>query len=839
MKRPLLPALLGLIAGIACAPHVSPWSSVAVSFGILSLILLALSVVRKNAVGVGLGFVLIFFCVGDLITTLSLEKTDRNSNLIQRAGDQKVYWVGRVLSNCESEETGGKTAVQVDRFKGKDGEMSVSGRVLLRIGEGDCPLKRGDVVQSFSSFKRPDRFRNEGSFDYPFFLLSQGISATTFVETKDFVVKIGEEKGKVLRLLQNLNEETKKSLEALPQEKLRQVLIALLLGEKKGLSVQTQDLFRKTGTTHLLVVSGLHLVMVGGFFYLFFRLVLSLWPPLLLRISAKKWALFLSLFPITFYAALVGFSPSVLRAVLTVLLLGIFLLFSRERDAFSLLVLVAVVLLLVQPLLLFSLSFQLSFLSVASIILLVPPWERFLLKKNEKVFARPWIRRPLEIVWASLAVQVGLLPILVLRFHQIAVFSLPANLVLVPAFSLVVMPLGLLGMFFSWTVPSWSGPLFQAAAACLKPLLSFLEFLSSRPGSSPFLPGFHPVQILLYYALILIFLFPLSKSLKRGAILALILLNLGAWMAPPLLARTDESLKITMLDVGQGDATLVELPHGKRILIDGGGLASSTFDVGEKVLLPSFFSKNIWKIDTVVLTHPHPDHFGGLKAILRAFDPEEVWWNGETVDSPAFQELLEEIQKRGIALVRLDTGIQAFEREGIRFEILHPLPGGWAETRPDSAAINNRSLVIQMSDRGLSFLFAGDIQKETEKVLIESGTLKASFVLKVPHHGSDTSSTEDWVKAVCPRVALVGVGRGNRYRFPKDEVLRRYEALGTEIFRTDQDGEIRLRWDGDKVEVTSFGGRQAAWRLGPPNQWPSSRRACVESSSGSASDSRH
>jgi len=316
-------------------------------------------------------------------------------------------------------------------------------------------------------------------------------------------------------------------------------------------------------------------------------------------------------------------------------------------------------------------------------------------------------------------------------------------------------------------------------------------------------------------------------------------LNLAAWVFPPLWDRWDSSLRLTFLDVGQGDSTLIRLPHGKRILVDGGGLASSPFDLGERVLLPYFLSKNIGRIDTVVLTHPHPDHYGGLKSVVGALHPRELWWNGENLQDPWFQEFMNEVKRLGIPAKRLDSSTPPFETEGVRWEVLHPPTGEFSVMKPSSALVNNHSLVMTLSDRGLKILLTGDLQREGEEDLLKSGKIGPAAVMKIPHHGSDTSSTPEWVNAVCPRVGLIGVGRNNRFRFPREEVVQRYEAIGTRLFRTDEDGEVNLRWDGKKLEATNFAGER--WELlpDPPSPSPANPGAlCAGSSSGSSSGSR-
>jgi competence protein ComEC len=835
MKRPLLSPLVGLMLGIALSGWVrcSLFPTLIIAF--LGIFLLFAALLRHSSIITYLASLVLFIAVGWVSGSYSLGKVKNESNLLNWANGEKSYLIGRIDSPCEADEKGLRLNFHALTLKQSVNTVPVSGHLFLKIGnnkeQAECPFQEGDIVQTYTLLKQPDRFKNRFSFDYPFFLLTRGITATAYVESELSVVKIGEETSSFTRGLNSLRSRVKKSLEFLPNIEDRKILSALLLGDKKGISQETEKLFRHTGTTHLLVVSGLHLAMIGGIFYGLIRLLLSLYPPLLLKISAKKTAFLLSILPVIAYAALVGFSPSVLRAVLAGATLGLLLFLSRERDPLGLLTFIAFVLLLIEPLSLFDLSFQLSFLSVFSMILLVPRWEKLLEARFENIFSYPLVRRCLQILLASLAVQVGLFPILVNRFHQISLVSLPANLVLVPVFSVLLMPLGLLGMLFSWIWPPLASFFFSLTAYGLKPLLFFLKFLAALPGSAPHLAGFGWIQNLFFYLTIALCLIPMQRKLKIPSLAFLILANLMGVLWYPVKDHFDSSLRVNFLDVGQGDSTLIELPYGKKILVDGGGLVNSSFDIGEQVLAPSLFSRGIWKIDTVVLTHPHPDHYGGLKAVLETFHPREVWWNGENINEPSFQDFLAEINRLKIPLKRFDASTPSFNRQGVHFEVLYPQTTPFSTLRPDSATINNHSLVLRLEYRGLSLLLAGDIQEETEHSLTQANKILPAMILKIPHHGSDTSSTEEWVRAVNPQVGLIGVGRENRFHFPKPVVVSRYESIGTSLFRTDLDGETDLTWDGKKLKASTFTGKRRDWVLASPNLEHASLKAVCEGSS--------
>ncbi len=848
MKRPLFFPLLGLILGIAFV-RVDPNQLPAFALlTVLGALLLFLFFRLQQMTGLKVAYILLFMGVGYFSVFLEGKNIERHSNLWNQkikinpsesrvrderegkvpsalggmegatrapvmTGGEKNYWVGKVSEPCATGEEGEKLVLQMLEIKFPDHVIPLSGHLLLNMGKGVCSFQVGDILQGYSAFKKPKRFFNPGSFDYSFFLFRRGITATSFVESEEFVVKIGEEKTRLERFLQPLRSKAHAALQMIPETDLRQILEALLLGNQKSLSKNVRELFRKTGTTHLLVVSGLHFVMVGALFYGFFRLLFSLWPSLFLHLHVRKWALVAALFPLLIYACLVGGTPSVLRAFLTLLFIAVLFLFSRSYDALGLLFLIGFLLLLFFPFLLFELSFQLSFLSVFFILLWVPHWENFLLTRHEKLFSSWSSRKILQILLASLAVQIGLFPVLVSSFHQFSLVSLPANLLLIPLFTWVVLPLGFVGMVLTGLHSGFSSFFLMGAAKTVSFALFYLKFLTALPHGIPYVAGFNGVQIFAFYALVLFLLTPhslllTSRKWKQVLIGVLLFFNIVVWAYPSLRDKWEDSLRLSLIDVGQGDAMLLELPHGKKILVDGGGLAvglaHSSFDIGEKVLLPFLFSKNIRALDIIVLTHPHPDHFAGLTFLLPVFHPQEIWWNGEKSAAPAFQDFLKEVSRLNIPLKRFDTSIPPFEIEGVSFEVLYPPPGPFAEKNPDSSTVNNHSLVLQLAYRGASILLTGDIEKETEAELVAGQKLKPVLVLKVPHHGSRSSSTPDFLNRVCPRVALMGVGRENRFGFPHPEVLERYQSMQSKIFRTDKDGEVELRWDGHQIRVSGF-----------------------------------
>lgn len=263
-----------------------------------------------------------------------------------------------------------------------------------------------------------------------------------------------------------------------------------------------------------------------------------------------------------------------------------------------------------------------------------------------------------------------------------------------------------------------------------------------------------------------------------------------------------KGLRATFLDVGQGDCTLVEFPHGKRMLIDGGGLYGD-FDVGENVIAPFLWKRRILKVDYLVLSHPQPDHYKGLLFIAQHFGPREFWHNGMISDASTYEELLNVIKEKETTMVKVEDGFIRTFRD-VRVEALHPAEGWMPAGKNKRGWTNNNSLVLRIVFGDHSFLFTGDIEKEAETRLLRDDKKLGAHVLKVPHHGSKTSSTYYFVEQVSPQYAIFTLGYKNIFHFPSTRVVGRYKERDCQILRTDLDGAITVTSDGKELEVMTY-----------------------------------
>jgi competence protein ComEC len=266
-----------------------------------------------------------------------------------------------------------------------------------------------------------------------------------------------------------------------------------------------------------------------------------------------------------------------------------------------------------------------------------------------------------------------------------------------------------------------------------------------------------------------------------------------------------KDLRLTFIDVGQGDSILIEFPKGKKMLIDGGGLHEDRFDTGKNIIAPLLWKKKIRRIDTLVLTHPDPDHLKGLIFIASQFSIGQFWDNGYQTESGSYLQLKKILKEKQIMTFSLNEKASPQIIHGVEISILNPPKSNTTQRKVRNFLdLNNSSLVMKLGFRNVSVLLSGDIGKEAEERMLRKGSLLRADILKIPHHGSSSSSSPPFLDRVKPTYAILSVGERNIGRLPHPEVLKRYQQLGSRIFRTDKHGAISVITDGDAVKLIPF-----------------------------------
>ena len=552
------------------------------------------------------------------------------------------------------------------------------------------------------------------------------------------------------------------------------ILETLLLGGRGRLTAETTASMQRTGLYHLLAISGAHIGVISLLLFGLFRA---------LRIPRRGASLLLIVF-LVLYALLVEGRASVLRAVIMSLAVLLARILEKDAHLLNAMGLGGIVLLTANPFQLFDLGFQLTFAATLAIILFTPRLAALLPRLPLKIG---------ETFAMSLSAQAGVMPLIALAFNRVIFSGLLLNFIGIPLVGLI-MAAGYVYLPATLLVPAAARPFAEALAFLTRlfmrstHLLDGWGFLSYRIPTPP-----API-VAGYFAGLLLLLLPRRFRKTRTAGAAAFALCFVVLITYPF-PSVSRDLKVTFIDVGQGDSILVEFPGRTKMLIDAGGLPTGSFDIGESVVAPFLWSKGIKKIDLLVLTHGHADHLNGLPAIAADFRIGEYWEALGLSGDATYERLRTAL--RGVPQKQVFRG---FSRQvgDMRIEALSPPEPGPAA----AAADNDRSLVLRVSTGGTSFLLAADIGTTTEKDILAGGAADIrSSVFKSPHHGSNSSSSAVFVEAVSPKIVVVSVGSGNRYGLPHAEILDRYRKAGAIVYRTDRDGAVEIAWEGSCLRV--------------------------------------
>jgi len=717
-------------------------------------------------------------------------------------GSGSVVLDGRLRADAAAGESGVALDLEVERWT-RDGETKpAAGGAHLTVGGtlglgGMAEWRAGRSVRVSARIREPGRYLDPGVPDGRLAIARRGVAVVGTVKSAGLV----EVRARGAWLAEAAARARELTRLAVRRHVGRQdpqsaaIVIAILIGDRAGLDEEVQRRLQEAGTYHVIAISGGNIAILAG---------LTLW---VLRLAgaghrAGSWA---TMGVLVAYAAVVGGGSSVVRATV----MAVIYLLARQADhrsaPINALAVTGALILVATPDAIADVAFSLTFGATLGIMLGVG-------LAGASLPRSLWLRAPVALLLTSLCAELALFPVSARVFARVTWAGLGLNFVAIPMMS-VAQVAGMLTVPVSWVWPGAADACGFVAHLGAAGLVRSAALVDLVPWLSYRLPPPHWIPIAGYYAAWAIYFWarwagtPARPAGRRRRLLEIVgvasAVACGVWIlvepvtliAPGVRGR----LRMTVLDVGHGDAILVQLPDRRCVLVDtGGSLNGSSFDIGGRVVAPALWALGTRRLDALVLTHGDPDHAGGAASVARDFRPREIWEGVPVPTLPVMQALRRQAAAAGIPWIERRAG-DVVRMGEVTFRVRHPPAPEW-ERR---LVRNDDSIVIQLDYRGVSVVLSGDIGRDVERRLASQFAPAGLRVLKVPHHGSATSSSREFVAAVKPRVALLSAGATTKV---SEDALRRYEEIGATLYRTDAHGAITLETDGSTVTVTTVTG---------------------------------
>lgn len=691
---------------------------------------------------------------------------------------QEVPIVGTIISNPNDQEYQTNYVVKVESIHQE--KLNQKTNILLNIKKekNQKQYSYGNQIFFIGKIEEPTTQRNEGGFDYQQYLKTQNIFA--IVNTKASQVKIIQENKIAIpfKIINHIAIQIEEQAYQMLDKQEASLLVALLIGKKENLAEKVQEAFRKSSLSHMLAVSGAH----TSYVMLAITYLLSIG-----RVEKKK-SKFITILFLLFFMQLTGNTPSVTRACYMAIYLIVSQLCHKRVSVFSAICFSMLLSMIQNPYCIFDVGFQLSYGGTIGIVLLFPILQnkigRAQRKKEQKnilktgTFSKQMQKiseKIKDMVFITLSANIILFPIILFHFNTFSLTFLLSNLLASPLMGILII-LGFFTIFLSFFFLPLANLFAIALRFFLQLFFQIVLFTSNLPFSQRKLATPKLSLLIFYYLAFGLFLFYQKqrkkdkKSIKRKKFLVIfsfILLLCFSYVKLP------GALQIHFIDVGQGDAMLVITPKQKTILFDGGG--SENFDVGKNTLLPYLLDKGITKLNYIFISHFDSDHVKAILTLLEEIKVEQVIISQQGENSENYEKFRNIIKEKRIQVSIVKKGDVIPVEKEVQVQILWP-----REEQIQENKLNNNSIVAKLTYQNFSMLVTGDIEQIAEQEIWQDnkGTNELkSTILKVAHHGSKTSSTQEFLEQVKPKIALIGVGEKNTFGHPNQEVLERLKSL--------------------------------------------------------------
>ncbi|MDY0234649.1 MAG: DNA internalization-related competence protein ComEC/Rec2 [Gudongella sp.] len=752
MKRPIMPLSIGFGIGILAAYYVDIQSMFLST--LLTLILIYSYREAVNNKGIFVYVVLLMVVLGALNVN-----SNYNKSLYDFVNKEASF--SGVVDSIEKNENGTRY-----RFALKLVDATiVDEKVLLSFYE-NTDFQLGQSIRLKGELKIPSENTNPLLFNYRRYLLGKNIEFQLIgnvktIERLDYSVSL---KYELQRYFYNRVETQFSGLKTQNANTIK----GLILGANNNQDKGEYDKYKELGIAHILAISGLHIGIIAGFFIFIFSIIGF----------KRKYNFFLTLLILWIYGFLIGFPPSTLRALIMFTTIIASKLWNKPYDFLNILAFSFIISLTINPFWIFSIGFQLSYIATVSLGLILP--------KLKELFY-PYKSNIADSFLSVLAVNIGIFPVQSFYFNEFPIYTFIANILILPIATINLI-LGFLNLATDIFVPILD--LFLTVQSLI------VDYMYKLPIRTFYLSSLEIGEIIVYYILVMVVfkikkLQLISKTIKKTIFVSLLFLL--------LVISIDEFkpsvLEIDFIDIGQGDSMLIK-KDSIQYLIDTGGSAFGTFDVGERILLPYLVKTGNRDLEGVIITHFDKDHYGALASLINNITIDKVLVGSEIPDL----DLKQKLEESKIPVSKLIKDSRITIDKDVRLEVIYP-----DKDARRSKKENDNSLVILLKAYDKRILFTGDIESPIEEKLVSQG-IQTVDILKIPHHGSKTSSTSEFISMLSPRISIISVGRNNSYNHPSEEVIQRLQSFDSKIYRTDTMGLIKVKIDKKRIEIEPYYG---------------------------------
>ena len=805
MKRPILIIAIGYIIGILGGLYLE--KSMVLFLSYIAIIILIIKRKKKWKIERYKRYIklyinnnaMIILIITAIISSLLIYQKEKEYRNIQNelSKTEDIVIKGKIKRETKTKEYGKIYKVQIEEITQNGKEIKAQKKnIYIQENKTKIKLQYGDIIEVKGKYEEPESRRNYKGFDYKLYLKTKNILGTlktTNIKKVSHKIENPIEyiESKSIKLSENLKQ---KANDILPQE-IASIFIGIILGDTTEISEEVIENFRNANMSHILAVSGMHM-----------SYLILLVTQIIGKLIGKKQAYYISIILIIEYMFLTGFSASIIRAGIMGIILISSKIFYKNNDVLTNIAISALIILLKNPYTILDLSFQFSYGGTIGIIL----FQKFISKNFlEKIIKS---KKIIEIISVTISAQIIILPISIMQFNKLNIYFILTNLII----GFIIGPVMACGFIFLITliINVKTAQIFSIILQIAIKTLILTSQIAKLPYSNIYLSTPNFIQIIIYFLSIHIFMFIYyiyntknkTQTVKRFRnIISMIKFYLKYRMTPKTKSRTKiisiiiialimvmqiipKDLKVYFVDVNQGDSTFIVTPKGKTILIDGGG--SSYTNVGKNTLLPYILDRGYTKIDIAIISHMDLDHCDGIIYLMDKIKIKTIIIGKQYEESDNYKRFVKLAKEKRIEVKIVEAGENINIERNVNLDILWPD----SKNKISENAINNNSLVFKLKYKKYSILFTGDIEEIAEKTILERyKNMLQSTILKVAHHGSKTSTTPEFLKAVKPRYALIGVGKNNKFGHPSENTIKKLKEMKVKIFRTDELGEITIK----------------------------------------------